>query len=151
MLLRAPKTKVPEFLTKRPGLGKVRGDLSTLSKEELAFVQDIKAKGHLVDVVPRGPSRTPDFKINGVPHELKTVSKLRSSDPRKMSDAISNRISNARGQSPNVIIDARQQANMTEDIAKRAIERAYSFDAKRKLSSVTVLTKNGHVYIPRGK
>jgi Contact-dependent growth inhibition CdiA C-terminal domain len=128
LLRAAPKVvprNLPKFLEKVPRVGKIIGDLEKLTPAERAFVQEIRDLGHEIELIPHGIGRTPDFKINGVLHELKTVSRLQNSDPTRMASSIANRISNARGQSANVIIDARQQANMTENIARELAQLLY--------------------------
>ncbi|NOT71315.1 MAG: hypothetical protein HOP09_08580 [Hyphomicrobium sp.] len=143
--------KLPEFLSKRPGVGKITGRLDELKPAERRFVEELKDLGHDVEIIPRGAGKTPDFGINGVVHELKTVSTLKNTDPRRMAGSITNRISNARSQSANVNIDARAQVGMTEEIAADSIRRAFTADTRRKISTVTVMTKSGAVHVVRSK
>ncbi len=63
--------KPPDFLTRRPGVGKITGDVSRLTKEERRFAEELRELGQEVDIIPTGPGRSPDFAINGVRHELK--------------------------------------------------------------------------------
>ncbi|MDF3823307.1 hypothetical protein P3G55_25715 [Leptospira sp. 96542] len=56
---------------------------------------------------------------------------------------------NARGQSGNIVIDARGQAGMTPEIGERGIARAFGADKESKIQGVTVITPQGTVYIPR--
>ena len=56
---------------------------------------------------------------------------------------------NGRGQSGNIIVDARGQAGMTAEIAERGIGRAFGADDAGKIQSVTVITREGSVSIPR--
>ena len=141
--------KFPDFLSKRPGTGKLSGDLKELSKSEQKIAEDLKDLGHDVEIVPRGTGRTPDFKINGVEHELKTVSGVQRTDPDGLSSAISNRIMNGRGQASNIIVDAREQAGMTKDIAERSLSRAFGADTKNGIDTITILTRDGPVHAVR--
>jgi filamentous hemagglutinin len=58
---------------------------------------------------------------------------------------------NARGQSGNIIIDARNQAGMTVEIAERGIGRALGKDntSGKKIQGVTIITPQGTIFIPR--
>lgn len=55
------------------------------------------------------------------------------------------------GQSPDSIIDARNQPSMSPDIAQRGVNRAYSADSKSgvKIKSITLITSQRSVYVPR--
>ncbi len=57
----------------------------------------------------------------------------------------------ARGQSANIIIDARGQAGMTADIAQRAVIRAFGVDNRTgaTIQTITIITPQGTFYIPR--
>ncbi|WNZ26900.1 hypothetical protein HJG54_34245 [Leptolyngbya sp. NK1-12] len=57
-------------------------------------------KGKAVEIVPRGSSKTPDFRINGVPTELKT---LTSAGPNTLKNAIQK----AAQQGEQILVDAR--------------------------------------------
>jgi len=109
------------------------------------------AGGKTVAVLPTGKGRTADFLIDGTKYELKTLSNVVNQTPDGLSKALSSRIMDARGQSGNIIIDARTQAGMTPDIALRGIGRAFGRDAGSgaKIQSVTVITSEGAVYVPR--
>ena len=146
-----PPPGLPDFLLRKPGEGRLTGDLEGLTKEERAFVDEMAALGNEVEVIGRGPERTPDFRLNGELHERKKLSGVVNETSDGISSAISNRVMNARGQAPNVIIDGRDQRGMTPEIAKRGIDRAYGKDKRSgaKIRSITVLTPNGPVYSPR--
>ena len=65
--------------------------------------------------------RTPDFRVGGVPVELKTVGSVRIAGlvgeglTKKLSGAIASRIMDARGQAPNVVVDLREQEGITPE------------------------------------
>jgi HK97 family phage portal protein len=143
------KPKFPEFLTKRPTTGKITGKVEDLTDAEKRFVEELKDLGNDVEIVPRGAGRTPDLKINGKPHELKAVDGVKSTETDALSNAISNRILNARGQAADVIVDARKQPGMTREAAERAVRRAYGADFRRGIDSITILTPDGPIYVPR--
>jgi hypothetical protein len=147
-LLRS-KPETPGFLNKRPTPGKITGEIEDLTDAERRFAEELRDLGNEVEIVPRGPGRTPDLKINGKPHELKTVGGLKATDEGGLSGAISNRILNARGQAADVIIDARSQAGMTREAAQRARRRAYTADVRKGIDNITILTPEGPISIPR--
>lgn len=144
-----PNAGLPDFLTRPPGHGSLRGNLDALTPAEHEFATELRALGNDVEIVSTGEGRTPDFKINGVPHELKTVRYIQSPTSEGVSKSISKTILRGRGQARNVIIDARKQPGMTTAIAERSIGRAFGADVKRGLESVTILTNSGPVYVLR--
>lgn len=128
------------------------GDLDALTPTEHAFAIEMRNLGNIVEVLPpSNTGRTPDLKINGRDYELKTVSGVEKTDASSLSGAVANRIMNGRGQSADIIVDARQQPGMTREIGYRAIGRAYGLDnrSKKSIQSVTILTPNGVVHAPR--
>jgi hypothetical protein len=136
---------------KGPTPGKLTGDLSQLSAEEVAFVREQLAQGRNVEIIPRGPGRTPDFKIDGAVRELKTLSGVASPSADNISKAIANRVMNGRGQATDIVVDARAQAGITEAIAERGIRRAYGADnlTGGKITSIRVIGPNFDITIPR--
>ncbi len=148
--LMRPKTdKLPEFLVRKPGKGKITGKLDDVTADERQFYEEMRDLGNNVEIVPRGVGRTPDVKLNGRSHELKTIKNVRRTEPDRLSGTISSRILDARGQAADVIINARDQAGMTKGIAVRAIHRAFKADNKKGINSITILTPEGPVSIPR--
>ena len=81
-----------------------------ISEAESNIANLLVQEGKVVEIVVEGTTRTADFLVNGVPTELKTVSKLTSPD---LSAALSRRILDGAGQAGNIIIDARGQAGLT--------------------------------------
>jgi Contact-dependent growth inhibition CdiA C-terminal domain len=128
-------TIVPKAL---PKIGKLEFELNAkLSPAELKTANKLVGEGKGVKVLKEVENqkgvRTPDFEVDGVRTELKTVSNLSGKD---MSASLSRRILDGAGQGSNIIIDARNQIGMTEEIAKSGILRAYG--AQRKLNNVRI-------------
>ena len=140
---------LPDFLTRPIGGGSLTGDVQSLKPAELRFANELRALGNHVEIIPRGKDQTPDFKINGIEHELKTVTNVVRTDADGLSKSISSTIGDARSQSSRVIIDARGQAGMTLEAAGQAVRRAYGADNSQKIMSITILTPQGPLYAPR--
>ncbi len=104
-----------------------------------------------MEVVPRGAGRTPDFKIDGIQQELKTLSGVAKQTPDGLSSAMASRIMDGRGQATQIIVDARGQAGMTQEIAERGIRRAYGADNKLggKIQSIRVIGDGFDITVPR--
>ena len=102
-------------------------------------------EGKVVEIVVEGTTRTADFLVNGVPTELKTVSKLTSSD---LSAALGRSILDGAGQAGNIIIDARGQAGLTRELAERAIRRAYGADKLARLKEIRIIGEGFDITIP---
>ena len=149
----AATTRATDDVTKaavagRPTFGKLTGSpaaLSKLSREEEDFLHELLGQGHDIDVVETATNRTPDFMVDGVRTELKTLSGVAKETSENLSSALSSRIMDARGQATTIIVDARNQPGMTKEIAQRGIKRAAGADDKRggKIQSITVLTSDG--------
>jgi hypothetical protein len=131
--------------------GSLVGDLSSLSEAEARFVREQLAQGRKVEIVPTEPGRTPDFRIDGKPVELKTISGVADTTSDGISKAIANRVMNGRGQATDIVVDARGQAGITEEIAKRGVGRAYGADNKTggKITSIRVIGPGFDITIPR--
>ena len=137
--------KLPDFLTKKPTPGRITGKLDDVTPDERRFFEEMRDFGNDVEIVPRGSGRTPDVRLNGKPHELKTVSGVKRTDEEGLSSAISSRILDARGQARDIVVNAKDQAGMTRDVAERAIKRALGADEKRGIDSITIFTPDGPV------
>jgi filamentous hemagglutinin len=133
------------------GTGRLIGSTENLTIAEKGFINEMVAGGRTVEIIPTGASRTADFLIDGVRHELKTLSGVVNQTSDGLSSALSNRIMNGRGQSGNIIVDARTQPGMTAEIAERGIIRAFGKDniTGAKIQNITVITPEGTVSIPR--
>ncbi len=97
----------------------------TLSSDEQEIANLLTAEGKNVKA-PKEVNipgiKNPDLEVEGVKTELKTIENITSAD---IGGALSRRIYEAGRQAPNVIIDVRKQAGMTEEIAENAAERAF--------------------------
>lgn len=117
------------------------------SPEELEVATLLVREGRTVRVLAEGAERTADFLVDGLPTELKTVSKLTAKD---LSGALCRRILDGAGQAPNIIIDGRRQAGLTVDLAREAIRRAYFADkVLQRLANIRILGEGFDVIIPR--
>ena len=136
-----------------PSVGKIVGDTSKLTAAELNYAAELAAGGRTVQVIPTAGARTADFFIDGVKVELKTMTSVQNQTSDGLSKALSSTIMDARGQSGNIVIDARSQIGMTPEIAERGIIRAFGNDNRTgaKIQGVTVITSQGIVYVPRIK
>ncbi|MBJ2157405.1 hemagglutinin repeat-containing protein [Variovorax sp. IB41] len=135
------------------GAGKLIGEIGGLTKAEKAFVNEMLGGGRTVEVIPTSAARTPDFKIDGVQYELKTMTNVLNESADGISKALSSTIMHARGQSGQIIVDARGQKGMTPEIAERGVARAFGRDNQSgsKIESITVITSAGTVHIPRSR
>ena len=131
--------------------GRLVGSLNALTDVEKGFVDDMLNLGKNVEVIPTGAGRTPDFLIDGVRYELKTLSGVVEETADGISGAIANRVMNGRGQAVDIIVDARRQAGITEDIARRGIRRAFGADNKTggKIQSITIYGPGWTIVVPR--
>lgn len=125
--------------------GTLTGSLDDLTAEERRYAAEQVAAGHDVEIVPRGAGRTPDFTIDGVRTELKTLSGAEARTADRLSAAVSSRIMDARGQSGAIVVDARGQRGMTQAIAARGVRRAVGADnlSGGRIRSITVLAPDG--------
>jgi Possible hemagglutinin (DUF637)/Pre-toxin domain with VENN motif/Contact-dependent growth inhibition CdiA C-terminal domain len=130
--------------------GKVIGSTEGLTAAEQSFIGEMVGGGKTVQVIPAtNTGRSADFFINGVKYELKTMSSVVDTTSNGLSGAISSTAMNARSQSGNIIIDARNQGGMTVGIAERGVIRAFGADKDAAIQSITIITKEGTVYVPR--
>ena len=130
--------------------GILTGSLADVTKAERKFAQELLDAGKNVEVIPRGAGRTPDFKIDGVLHELKTLSGVVDQTSDGISKAIANRVMNGRGQAGHIIVDARGQAGITREIAERGIRRAFGADAAKKgIQSIRIIGIDFDIIVPR--
>jgi filamentous hemagglutinin len=146
------KTRVvAEGTTSIGSTGKLIGSIDKLTAAEQSFVKEMVAGGKTVEIIPTTTERTADFFIDGVRYELKTISNVVNQTSAGLSKALSSTIMDARGQSGNIVIDARSQVGMTTEIAERGVNRAFSADTKTgsKIQSITVIIPEGTIYTPR--
>ena len=95
------------------------------SPEEIAAADYLAKQGHRVCLLRRDPASSdpqPDAQLDDddFPTEIKTVSNITSND---VSGRLAGRIREAVGQAPSVVVDAREQANLTVEDIERALDR----------------------------
>jgi hypothetical protein len=131
--------------------GKIIGDVSELTPEELKFVNEQVAQGKTVEIVKGAAGRTPDFIVDGQRLELKTISGVADATADGISKAIANRVMNGRGQATDIVVDARAQKGITQPIAERGIARAYGADnvTGGKITSIRVIGPDFDITVPR--
>ena len=102
---------------------------ASLSNAELKVANKLLAEGKnlkvLKEIENQKGVRTPDFEIDGIRTELKTVENLQKIDANNLSKKISGRILEGGGQASTVILDVTEQAGMTKAVAERSIGRAF--------------------------
>ena len=131
--------------------GKLIGDTTNLTKDELDFVKEQIDKGKEVEIIPTAKTRRPDFVIDGQRFELKTLSGVKDSSPDKLSGAIASRIMDGRGQAKDIIVNARNQAGISQEIAERGARRAFGADNKLagKIQSIKIIGPDFEILVPR--
>ncbi|MEO0443929.1 MAG: hypothetical protein AAFZ92_09355 [Pseudomonadota bacterium] len=135
-----------------PNRGQLIGDAKTLLPDELDFVQKQLNLGKKVEVIPISKvegERTADFLIDGQRIELKTVSGIKDTSPGGLSGSIASRIIDARGQSGDIVINAPNQSGLTQEIADRAIRRAFGADTKQGINSIRIIGSDFELFVPR--
>jgi hypothetical protein len=126
----------------------------TLSPEEQAFAEFLVQEGHVVIALAEGHTRTSDYLVDGVATELKSVSQITTKD---VSGALGRTLLHGAGQAAHVIADTRQQAEVTLEVAERAIRRAYGVDNKYatdnnvppRLQQIRIIGKDFDITRPR--
>jgi uncharacterized delta-60 repeat protein len=116
--------------------GVLTGSLDALTAAERDFVNELLAQGKNVEIVARGAGKTPDFLVNGVSTELKTLTAAGQ-------NTLKNAIEAAAQQGQQIIVDARNVPISPEE-ALAQIERAQGNIGGLK-GRVTVLTSKGPV------
>ncbi len=132
-------TIVPKAL---PKIGKLEFELNAkLSPAELKTANKLVGEGKGVKVLKEVENqkgvRTPDFEIDGVRTELKTVENLKKVDADNLSSNVSRKILDAGGQAKNIILDVTNQSGMTKEIAERGVLRAFGNLRRRGSNTVT--------------
>lgn len=132
----------------------------TLRAEETAVANMLVRKGHTVRAVAESNVsgvRTADFLVDGVKTELKTVSNLAGTNAERLSKGLPGRILDGAGQALHSIVDVREQAGMTKEIAERGVLRAFGRQtqilrqgeaARAKVTEVRVIGKDFDVTVP---
>jgi hypothetical protein len=120
-------TSIPKTL---PKIGKLEFEPNAkVSPAELKTANKLVGEGKDVKVLKEVENqkgvRTPDFEIDGVRTELKTVENLKKVDADSLSSNVSRKILDAGGQAKNIILDVSGQSGMTKEIAERGVLRAF--------------------------
>jgi hypothetical protein len=119
--------------------GKLSGSLDGLTQSERRMVNDLLKQGNNVEIIPKNPNaKTFDFRINGVPTELKTIQNPNvNTGITRIQDGF------AQGNPPSVIVDARG-TGLTQSQAQEMINRAAgTFWNKELPGTVQVWTDSG--------
>lgn len=100
--------------------GKLTGKLDGLTKEEISAVDRLRSQGKNVEIIPVDPKakiKTPDFKVNGIKTELKTLVNPNTNTGMK-------RIQEAFRQNTNDVIIDGINAGLTKKQAEEILTRA---------------------------
>ncbi|WP_432777219.1 hypothetical protein AAFJ72_17470 [Brevibacillus gelatini] len=127
------------------GTGKITGSLNGLTDAEKKVVNDLTASGKNVEVIPKDPNakvKTPDFKVDGVKTELKTL------ENPNVNTGITRIQKGLKQGAETVIIDARD-AGLTANQAKEIINRASgTYPNKSIPGKVEIWTNEGTITYP---
>jgi RHS repeat-associated protein len=125
--------------------GKVSGSLNGLTNAEKKVVNDLINSGKNVEIIPKDPYskvKTPDFKVNGIKTELKTL------ENANINTGITRIQKGLKQGADTVIIDARA-AGLTVDQAKEIIKRASgTYSNKTIPGKVEIWTNEGNITYP---
>lgn len=129
----------------RKGTGKITGSLNGLTDAEKRVVNDLTARGKNVEIIPKDPNakvKTPDFKVDGVRTELKTL------ENPNVNTGITRLQQGLKQGAETVIIDARN-AGLTSDQARQIINRASgTYPNKTIPGKVEIWTNEGTITYP---
>lgn len=130
-----PENKEPEV--EEGGRGKLTGSLDGLTADERAMVNDLLNQGKSVEIIPRDNNRpTPDFYVDGVLTELKTLNGSSLNTPvTRIQDGF-------KQGAETVIIDARK-TEMTLKEAQTVIDRVVGIYNGELPGNVEIWTKEG--------
>jgi len=127
------------------GTGKITGSLNGLTNAEKRVVNDLTARGKNVEIIPKDPNakvKTPDFKVDGVRTELKTL------ENPNVNTGITRLQQGLKQGAETVIIDARN-AGLTSDQARQIINRASgTYPNKTIPGKVEIWTNEGTITYP---
>ncbi|HAK1145861.1 TPA: hypothetical protein H1552_002815, partial [Listeria monocytogenes] len=122
--------------------GKLIGNLDGLTKEEINAVDILRSQGKNVEIIPVDPKariKTPDFKIDGVRTELKTLANPNTNTGMK-------RIQEAFKQNTNDVIINGIDAGLTKSQAEEILARAAGKYPNGKFpGKVEIWTKEGTI------
>ncbi len=119
------------------GTGKLIGQLDNLSSSEKAVVNELINQGKSVEIIPRGSLKTPDFIVDGVKVELKTLQST------NINTAITRIQDGFRQGAQKVILDLRNTEFNSKQIGE-IIDRAKGTYSSGNLpGSVEIITNEG--------
>ncbi|MEO3943956.1 RHS repeat-associated core domain-containing protein [Gorillibacterium sp. CAU 1737] len=147
-----PLLTVTEEVESRPntrppakGTGKITGSLNGLTEAEKKVVNDLTASGKNVEIIPKDPNskvKTPDFKVDGVKTELKTL------ENPNVNTGITRIQKGLKQGAETVIIDARD-SGLTTNQAREIITRASgTYPNKTIPGKVEIWTNEGIITYP---
>ncbi|WP_244964924.1 hypothetical protein [Paenibacillus barcinonensis] len=143
--IRDAKAKREQASKSGKGTGKITGSLNGLTDAEKTVVNDLTARGKNVEIIPKDPNskvKTPDFKVDGVKTELKTL------ENPNVNTGITRIQKGLKQGAETVIIDARN-ASLTADQAKQIINRASGTYPDRTIpGKVEIWTSEGTITYP---
>lgn len=107
-----------------PGQGELRDPDGLLLEKERQTAEWLAQQGHIVQAVPRGPRKTPDIVVDGVPIELKHPTGP-TGGLGPTSQTVTSQLRRSDGQqSVDVLFDVRR-TGMPEREARRSLIRAF--------------------------
>ncbi|MBD3557542.1 hypothetical protein H6S82_01495, partial [Planktothrix sp. FACHB-1355] len=116
--------------------GILSGSLNGLTQAERSMVSELLAQGKNVSIVPRSAIKTPDFLVNGVSTELKTLTSAGT-------NTLKNAIQKATKQGQQILVDARNVNISPEDAMKQILRvEGNGYVVKGR---VTIFTNGGTV------
>lgn len=100
--------------------GKIVGSTNKLTPAEKTVLNDLSKKHEVIEIIPRDPhcqQKSPDFKVDGVKTELKSLEHANSNTGMK-------RIQNAFKQGAEVVIIDARNSGTTSALAEEIINKA---------------------------
>ncbi len=128
-----------EAINSSKSVGSVSGDKDSLTSDEKKVVEDLVNQGNNVEIIPRSEEqgqKTPDFYVNGVKTELKTLHGTSLNTPVT-------RINNGFKQGASVVIIDARNTNITASDAELILARARgTYNNNQLPGTVEVWTKD---------
>ena len=121
--------------------GQLIGSLNKLTQDERAFINELVESGKTVEIIPRSNAindKTPDFYVDGVKTELKTLNGLSLNAPVK-------RVSDGFEQGAEVVIIDARKTGLTVKQAEHIITRALGKYGGTLPGSIEIWTMEGIV------
>jgi RHS repeat-associated protein len=99
---------------------------SFANEGEKKIAQKLLSEGNTVEVLAESTIQhvqTPDFKVNGILTELKTLSNIVAKEPVKLADKIAQRIKQSSGQGTSLILDVTGQEGANLEVVQHALKK----------------------------